>query len=869
MKDTNWQIARSLFFDGNTGNNGNSSILLSNDNELSRSDLFPERKTDSGTPGTLDAIISPIPDDAPPVPGWMANIKVDDTRHPVTAEWEYRDAEGKLLFYLRRFDTGDGKKQFRQLTLWATEAGPTWQFKAPPEPRPLYGLDRLARVPHVPVLICEGERAADAAGRLFPEMVAVTSMGGAAAWAKSDWAPLQGREIYFWPDYDAPGLKYAQAVAQLTGAANARQFSLGWLFMSGLELPEQLPDGFDAADAEALGLTAAIIAATGADGLWNPLTVEAPAQPATEAATEAAGTLEKIGYALIEWKKGWRNGVYWQGPPGKDGPPLALWLCSPLRVLAETRDTEQSAWGRLLYWRDNDQHEHHWACPLALLAGRDATEFRETLVQGGLLIATDSRARTKLADYVVTTPPDSTERLRCVDRTGWYGEHFVTPAKVYGPTGGESVIYQGGASGADMAASGTLPQWQAEIAARAAGNSRVVFAIATAFAGPLVEPANEPGGGFQFTGKTGHGKTSCVIDPAASVWGHPGRFAKKWRTTVNGLESLCLSRNDCTLILDDLGQSDGRECGPAAYLIANGQGKARMRKEGGNRPLITWKTMLLSSGEIDLSQHMTEGGATPRGGQVTRLPSIPADAGEGLYVIEKLHDMPNGRAYSDFMRSSTRQYYGTAGVAFLEQLTTHLAEVTTDIRGTINGIVAMMPVPEGSAPEVGRVAARFALVAYAGELATRYGITGWPAGESLKAAIRCFTDWLRESGAAGADTKALLAQVAAFLQQHGASRFPPPSIGGDDLRRVLNRAGFSHYDGEQLNYWVESGTFRKELCRGFNPATAARALIQTGWLVPGTDTSHPYQHRKRVFALGEKQGLWVYVLSGAAIAGDV
>ena len=48
-------------------------------------------------------------------------------------------------------------------------------------PRPLYGLDRLAARPDAPVIVCEGEKAADAAERLFPEYVAVTSPNGAGS----------------------------------------------------------------------------------------------------------------------------------------------------------------------------------------------------------------------------------------------------------------------------------------------------------------------------------------------------------------------------------------------------------------------------------------------------------------------------------------------------------------------------------------------------------------------------------------------------------------------------------------------------------------------------------------------------------------
>ncbi|MBV5276370.1 DNA helicase, partial [bacterium] len=104
----------------------------------------------------------------------------------------------------------------------------------------------------------------------------------------------------------------------------------------------------------------------------------------------------------------------------------------------------------------------------------------------------------------------------------------------------------------------------------------------------------------------------------------------------------------------------------------------------------------------------------------------------------------------------------------------------------------LLRIPEGAAPEVGRIAARFALVSFAGELATHLGVTGWKGGDAHNAAVRCFNDWLVESGGElGADDKALFAQVSAFLQANGPSRFPPHNISEEDLRRVFNLAGFS------------------------------------------------------------------------------
>jgi putative DNA primase/helicase len=99
------------------------------------------------------------------------------------------------------------------LSLWRENGRLTWRWKAVPEPRPLYGLDRLAKRPDASVAICEGEKSADAAARIFPNSVCITSPGGSQAASKADWSPLEGRRVLVWPDADEPGAKYAATVA--------------------------------------------------------------------------------------------------------------------------------------------------------------------------------------------------------------------------------------------------------------------------------------------------------------------------------------------------------------------------------------------------------------------------------------------------------------------------------------------------------------------------------------------------------------------------------------------------------------------------------------------------------------------------------
>ena len=865
---------------GNIGNTGNKTLASSKNKTSDNAELYPNSVSVIGNQWEQE--------DLPTVPAQYMTLKIGSEYTTLSGQWAYRDHQGKFLFYVQRFDSCTGKKEFRPLTPTYSGNKLKWIRKAPIEPRPLYGLDRLAAKPNAEVIVCEGEKAADAAARLFPEMIAVCSMNGAKSPNKSDWSPLAGRSVFLWGDFDEPGNQYCAAVERLAtdaGAEVVNSIRPEWFQQMGIQLGidrDTLPKGWDAADAELDGFSAENIQTflnqeteenkASLFGFTSSQRAELESDNSDKNETkpmhnQASELFKDSEFAVIEYRKGLKNGVYWQEPYGEDDTPKPpLYLCSPLVVIAETRDIGQSNWGRLLCWLDKDEHEHNWACPVEMLAATDTAEFRRELARNGLTIATNGKARQKLVDYVLNYPPQSQERVRCVTKTGWHGDRYVLSHKVYGEQQSESVIYQGVING-DFASAGHLEDWQHEVAARAVGNTRIVFAISTALAGPFIEMVNESGGGFQFTGETSKGKTSTIIDTAASIWGHPDRFAKKWRTTANGLEALCLSRNHSTLILDDLGQSDANECGQAAYLIANGQGKVRMQKEGGNRPISTWKTLILSSGEVDIAQHMADAGRVAKGGQVIRLPSIPADAGAGMFVLEQLHDLSDGRQFSDTMKMVTRNYYGTAGEAFLNRLTdsTILRDTTDSIRDSITEIVKVMCIPEGVAPEVGRVAARFALVAFSGELATQFGVTGWNKGEALKAAIRCFNDWLTESGGTlSSDDKALFSQVSSFLQAHGASRFPPHDISKDELRRVQNRAGFSQIDDQKISYWAESGAFKRELCKGFNPTAATKSLIKAGWLEPGTDRT---QQKKRIKVLNNS--FWFYVFTDKALGGNL
>jgi putative DNA primase/helicase len=161
-------------------------------------------------------LAKPMP--APPLKGWDAH-------------WRYSDT-----FYVVRRDLPDDEKEIRPL--WFD--GESWKRKAPPAPRPLYW---ARRDPSAAVLICEGEKATDAAQLLFPSAVCCTWPSGCKAIDKADWSPLAGRRCVLWPDADAPGREAMAKLAPKLLKAGAAQVRI-------VQPPSDVPEGWDLADAD-------------------------------------------------------------------------------------------------------------------------------------------------------------------------------------------------------------------------------------------------------------------------------------------------------------------------------------------------------------------------------------------------------------------------------------------------------------------------------------------------------------------------------------------------------------------------------------------------------------------------------------------
>lgn len=242
--------------------------------------------------------IVPVPAEAPS-PNFTFN------RMTATRTWMYRDAKGGRIGYVCRFDKPEGGKEVVPLTYWVNrETGEMkWRYASFSRPRPMYGLDKLAVKPDAQVLIVEGEKAADAAQKLFGDKLVVVSWpGGGKAVKFVDWSPLKGRRVGLWPDVDQkvypdrhekagklmPFIEQPGTVAMMDIGAALQEVAASLKFIMP---PEGVQDGWDLADELPVGFNLMAHAKSAAKTYDEFLSEYFPA-PNAEPAPELVGTPE-------------------------------------------------------------------------------------------------------------------------------------------------------------------------------------------------------------------------------------------------------------------------------------------------------------------------------------------------------------------------------------------------------------------------------------------------------------------------------------------------------------------------------------------------------------------------------------------------
>ena len=718
----------------------------------------------------------------------IGRVDPPPTRKRTVATCDYVDEDGQLLFQTVRYVP----KTFRQRQPNG-KGGWTWNMKGvrivPYRLPKVLGADQ--------VLIVEGEQDVHTLEQLG--YVATTNPMGAGKWRDEFSEFLRGRDVVILPDNDVPGDQHARQVARsLDGLAKSIRI---------LRLPDLQPGG-DITD---------WIHAGGKPEQLAELISSAPDPKADEPEPPPAEQFSMT-----------RTGLFVLNPRTKKYEKVS----PPVEILAGTASFTDENVGKLVRYRGYHGRERVAVIPHTKLI-QDGGDALDEMVNRGYKPERGRRQREWLKDYIWNTEPE--KLVRCVDQIGWYHRCYVTPEETFGKYKEPIIFYSEIATEHKLRTSGTLEQWRQHVARFCAGNSRLAFCVSAGFAAAMLTPLRHENPGFHIRGGSSIGKTTALL-AAGSVWGGDPRhgFIQTWRSTDNGLEATAALHNDSLLCLDEISQAPLKELGKMIYNLGNGTVKRRMTRGITARRAVEYSLVYISTGERRLGEILNAAGDEMKGGQDLRLIDIEADAGAGLGLFERLHAVKRPDEFARNLAAASQQYYGTAIRAFLERAVTEYDPTRDYVRETREQFVRAHA-PDGSSTEVQRVAATFGLVAGAGELATKWGITGWREGEARSAARLCYASWLAQRGSTGPlDIEYGIRAVREFIEQYGHIRFFDLGLKKSAWPNIPKLAGYKEIEAgpdleEQTTYFVLESVFRKEICGLYDHVAVFKEMIRRGY----------------------------------------
>ncbi len=518
-----------------------------------------------------------------------------------------------------------------------------------------------------------------------------------------------------------------------------------------------------------------------------------------------------------------QDGVYWVEPNTDKQTGEIInresWLCSPLQVIGTGRDDKDQF--LILRWQAwGSDSETTQAIPLADIGEREGWR---TLKAGGVNVTTKSGLRAILADWLQRN--GSREVWRVAHATGWQCGAYIMPDGEIIGTPDKPVLFNGRSSAAaGYTCRGSAESWRNSVAALAAGNYSMMTGVAASLAAPLIGLAGADGFGIHFYEQSSAGKTTTA-NVASSLYGNPDQLRLTWYGTALGLANEAAAHNDALMPLDEVGQgADPVSVSQSAYALFNGVGKLQGAKEGGNRDLKRWRTVAISTGEMDLETFIATAGRKAKAGQLVRLLNIP------LSKAVRFHQHANGKQHADALKDAYQNHHGAAGREWITWLASNQQQAAEAVREAEARWRGLIPAEYGE--QVHRVGARFAIL----EAALLLGrvITGWDEQTCRDAVQYSYNAWVREFGTGNKEHQQIIAQCEAFLNANGYSRFAPFPYDPQSLP-IRDMAGYrasGNHDDDPIVFYTFPATFEQEIASGFNPKQFARVLVESGMLTP-------------------------------------
>lgn len=473
------------------------------------------------------------------------------------------------------------------------------------------------------------------------------------------------------------------------------------------------------------------------------------------------------------------DGVFWVTPKvdKQSGEIIRpeTWLCSPLELLGTGTIGKEHY--RVMRWKKLANHEViTMAIPCGGIGDRDGWRL---LKDHGLNVTTNGKYRAILADWMQLS--GSHEEWQLSTTTGWhFGAYIMPDGSIIGDSE-KPILFTGKSAAVNgYSVAGTAEGWRDSVARLAGGNPSMMLGVATSLAAPLIGLVGADGFGVHLFEQSSAGKTTTQ-NIASSLWGEPDAQRLTWYGTALGIANEAEAHNDGLLPLDEIGQAgNAREVSTSAYTLFNGSGKLQGAKDGGNREIKHWRTVAISTGEMDVETFLKTEGIKVKAGQLVRLLNVPMEK------ATQFHEYSTGKAHADALKDAWTANHGAAGREWVKWLADHQQEAKDTVRECRERWHNL--IPESYGEQVHRVGERFAILEAA--LVLSGHITGWDVQACRDAIQHNFNAWVKEFGTGNREFKQMVEQAEAFLSSFGFSRYLPyPNSDERDLP-IKDLAGY-------------------------------------------------------------------------------
>lgn len=689
--------------------------------------------------------------------------------------YPYLDRDGVAFNYIVRWDwkdaKGDPDKDIHPFTFGRLRKDKDSEWQKPKwhcrniggiASRIPYNLDQIAKRPDATILIVEGEKTADAASKIYPDLVVTTSQNGSKSPQLTDWSYLKDRKVILCPDNDISGFKYVYTIYDFLCIAGAYSVEIinikNWFSKKGDDLADPLPSALHVSDEEKRALYDALLQDTTELMVSKPVDVE-----------RFFNGKDGLLYEYLD----------------KDGNKKYKTIVSTNIYIKSFFDGGNGKEDAGLIFSLINRNSRYVEICLLNKSMASLVKFKEDLLPKAVPVID-----WKIFEIFLTTAKnDGNNIMTLAKKSGLYRDNdgqycFVLLNKFR--YGSKQFTFQADYENNLFQKKGCCYSWIKNVGKDVGVNSRLCLACCVSFSSIFYEFMKWDSKGFHLVGSSSSGKTTA-LKIALSIWGEYESQLLTWQTSTTALENRAVEMNNTGLFLDELSQADPSKLKGVAYMLSQGKGNDRGRPDrAGNRERLTWKTNPLSTGEEDQEAIFKKINVDAKTGELLRFLNIEADtqAGFGIFDVlpdkyhkgsyEGLKDDQKASAYSDDLIKAINEDYGVIGVAFIKRFVDEINNrgdsFKREIEDKVNqGVKDFLCTLQTASGQIIRVAKDFVRMGVIGEYATEWGFTGWEAGDATNSARRCFENWLAKWGTLGSrEELTILESIKATIQRDKA-----------------------------------------------------------------------------------------------------